>query len=122
MRRDHFLRLVHRAVRSIPAEFHRYLENVEFVIQSRPSSATLERLGLGPDDTLLGLYEGIPVTERSIEDAGVVTDTITIFQESLEEQTDDEAELEEEVRRTIIHEVAHHFGLDEEDVARHGFE
>ena len=122
MRRDHFLRLVHRAVQSIPAEFHQYLENVEFLIQGEPSSATLERLGLGPDDTLFGLYEGVPVTERSIEDGGVVTDTITIFQEPLEEQTDDEAELEEEVRRTIIHEVAHHFGLDEEDVARHGFE
>ena len=66
MRRDQFLRLVHRAVQSIPAEFHRYLENVEFLIQGEPSSATLERLGLGPDDTLFGLYEGVPEPVGSI--------------------------------------------------------
>lgn len=126
MGRRSFERLVERALRGIPAPFARHLETVRIIVQDE---ATDEQLALfddadDPVDDLLGLYDGVPIEDRSSFDewATPVQDTIYVFRLPHEDMCSSDAELEEEVRKTVIHEIAHHFGLDEDDVARHGYE
>lgn len=97
--------LVERAIRAIPARFRRRLHNVAFVVEREP-----------PRPGLLGLYEGRPLTERSVSDGFTLPDRITIFQGPHERLARDRAELEQLLRDTVWHEVAHYFGLDERRV------
>ena len=92
------------------------MDNVDVLVADWPSRDQL--LGTGLDDVqlLLGLYEGVPLTERA--DYGMVLpDKITLFQGALESITSNDEELVEEVQRTVIHEVAHHFGIDDARLA-----
>jgi len=119
MERRRFLRLVRQALSDLPSPYRDWLENVDVVVERRPSRR--ERAGLAPGETLFGLYEGIPLTSR--ESYGMVLpDKITIFQEPLEEEFGDEAELIEEIRRTVLHELAHHFGGSDEQLKEIGFD
>ena len=120
MRRGRFLRLVERALASVPEPFSRMLENVDLVVEARPSRRVLRENGMEPGETLFGLYEGIPLTERGSDYGLVLPDKITIFQEPLEYEFPDEAELVEEVRETVIHELAHFFGISDEELHRMG--
>lgn len=111
MHRDRFRRLVQRAIRSIPAEMRRELANVEVVIEREPSSEELA-FADGAGSGLLGLYIGTPLTERS--EYGLTTpDRIVIYQGPLE-RTFHPSEFAREVRATVIHEIAHHFGIDDD--------
>jgi predicted Zn-dependent protease with MMP-like domain len=89
------------------------MENVEIVIEDWPSQEQLEDNELGPADTLFGLYEGVPLTERTMEYGLVPPDKITIFQKAIESECSSEAEVIEEVRLTVQHEIAHFFGIDD---------
>ncbi len=96
----------------IPDEFLVYLHNVDVVVDQQPSHDQLGGHTVEEDDHLLGLYEGIPLTER--EDYGMVLpDKITLFQEPIEAFCSSDDEVIEEVRKTVVHEVAHHFGIDD---------
>lgn len=116
-----FGELVERALDELPEQFARFLEEVPVEVRDRPSPSQLKQLGLGQRDLLLGLYQGRPLTERSVEDSGRLPDVIYIFQEPIEWVSRDEEELVQQVRKTVLHEIGHHFGLDEEDLDELGY-
>jgi predicted Zn-dependent protease with MMP-like domain len=106
-----FEALVERALDSIPEPFARALDEVAIVIEDEPSPHQLRDSGLGPDEGLYGLYEGVPRTEWGADGAG--PNKISLFQVPLEEDFPDPDELEHEVWITVIHELAHHLGIEE---------
>lgn len=108
-----FEELVDRALGSIPEPFARALNEVAIVIEDEPSQAQLRDSGLRPNDSLYGLYEGVPRIEWGA-DWAFVPNKITLFQLPLEEDFPEAAELEHEVRVTVIHELAHHLGIDDD--------
>ncbi len=114
-RRARFQRLVEQALRSLPTSIREQLDNVEFVVESEPSTA---QRGVSDDDSeeLFGLYEGIPMSERGNSYSMVMPDRIVIFQGPLERAFSDPLEIAEEIRITVLHELAHHFGFDEEQI------
>ncbi|MBI4329625.1 MAG: metallopeptidase family protein [Chloroflexi bacterium] len=115
MIRHAFERLVRKALRSLPPEIAERLENVAIVVEGWPSPAQLEE-GEGEDRYgLLGLYQGVPLTDRG-EYGMTVPDKISIFQGPIEALNLSPEETSAEVRRTVIHEVAHHFGFSDEDL------
>ena len=111
-----------RVLDRLPRRFREQLRNVEFVVEERPSIELLRSEGLDPRcDTLYGIYQGVPLPERSLLDPPVIPDTITIFAEPLLEDFPDPDELREEIRVTVLHEIAHYFGMDEEEVEDLGY-
>ena len=122
MQRRRFIRLVQRALADVPSPYRDWLENVDIVVERRPRLHHLREAGLHSDETLFGLYEGIPLTERGGGYGMVLPDKISIFQEPLEQECDDEAQLIDEVRRTVLHELAHHFGASDEELERLGLD
>jgi predicted Zn-dependent protease with MMP-like domain len=115
-----FARLVFRALSEIPAPFREHLSNVDIVIKRRPTPADRRFAGARRDDRLYGLYDGVPLTERGGDYGLVPPDKITIFQQPLEADFPGEAELMAEVRKTVLHEIAHFFGMSEESVEELG--
>ncbi|MGH7571818.1 MAG: metallopeptidase family protein [Gemmatimonadota bacterium] len=118
-----FERLVQRALNRLPPEFQDHLENVSVVIAEAPDRELLESMGFDPEDpedTLFGLYEGVPLTERRHDDV-LLPDQITIFRRPLLEWADSEEEIVDEVRITVLHEIGHFFGLDEDRLDELGY-
>ena len=113
MDRLKFENLVSRAVEELPDEFREKLENVVIIVEDRPSPELLERMEVPLGDTLFGLYEGIPLTERGFQ-TPLHPDRIWIFQEPIESACRTERGIIEEIETTIVHEVAHFFGLDDD--------
>jgi predicted Zn-dependent protease with MMP-like domain len=116
-----FEELVERALAELPEQFAAHLEEVPVEIRPRPSKEQLARVGLAEDELLLGLYDGIPLTERSVEHSGVRPAVIYIFKEDVELACDSEEQLINEVRTTVLHEIGHHFGMDEDDLDELGY-
>jgi predicted Zn-dependent protease with MMP-like domain len=116
--RRRFERIVERAVASLTDEVRLKLENVEIVIESEPPG------GDAGDDSegMFGLYEGVPLTERTSGYGMTLPDKITIFRGPLEREFETPAELFEQVRITVLHEIAHHFGIDEARLVELGYE
>ena len=113
MEREEFERLVAEAVDSLPEEFQARLENVDVVVEDRPSRSQHASLKLRGNETLLGLYEGVPRTKR--EQYGMVLpDKITIFQGPIEAQYSGKGAIVRGVQRVVRHEIAHHFGIDDD--------
>ena len=111
--RAEFEQLVIEAIDSLPQKFLDRLENVDIVVESTPTRAQLLQQGIPEDSLLLGLYEGVPLTAR--ENYGfVLPDKITIFQEAIEVVCPSPDRIVQEVRETVAHEIAHHFGLSDE--------
>jgi predicted Zn-dependent protease with MMP-like domain len=108
-----FETLVDRALAAIPAPFRAALGEVAIVIDDEPTREQLGENGLDADETLYGLYEGTPATEWGA-DWVPAPNKITLFRLPLEEDFPDPAELEEEVRQTVLHELAHHLGIDDD--------
>lgn len=103
----------------VPERFRSLISNVAITVEDEPSAADRAIVGLSPDETLLGLYVGIPRTARGEGYALALPDRIVIYRlPTIEAARDDKLSLEEVVRETIWHEVAHHFGLDEDEVGR----
>lgn len=112
MERQTFERLVRRALGMIPDEFRPHLENVDVIVEDWPSPDQLAGHVLDHEELLLGLYEGVPLTERA-DYLTILPDRITIFQGSIEAVCTTNEQIVEEIRATVIHEVAHHFGIDD---------
>ncbi len=113
---------VTRVLDRLPKEFREQLRNLEIVVETRPSKELLLAEGLDPrHDTLYGIYQGIPLPERSALDPPLLPDKITIFAESLLEDFPDPDELREEIRLTVLHEIAHYFGMDEDEIEDLGY-
>ena len=93
------------------------MQNIAIVVEDEPTPAQLEEVGIdSPDDTLLGLYEGTPLTERQWAHGNTLPDKITLFQRPIEEESDDEDDVVVAVGETLIHEIGHYFGLSEEEI------
>ena len=113
---------VGRIVARLPRRFREQLRNVEFVVEKRPSITLLRAEGLDPShDALYGIYQGVPLPDRSSLDLPLLPDKITIFAEPLLEDFPDPDALREEIRLTVLHEIAHYFGMDEEEIEDLGY-
>jgi len=117
-----FDRTVGRAIRRLPVEIRRHLDNILISVQKRPAPRLLEEMGLPPDETLLGLFEGVALPERSAVEPPLYPDTIFLYQEPLESICETRAELEREIEITLAHEVGHYLGLDEKRLAELGYD
>jgi predicted Zn-dependent protease with MMP-like domain len=117
-----FDRIVKQAIRRIPEEIRRHLDNILITVQKRPAPDMLEEMGYPPDEPLLGVYWGVPLNERSVAEPPLYPDTIYIFKEPLEEMCANREELEEEIEITVAHEVAHYLGMSEERLAELGYD
>jgi predicted Zn-dependent protease with MMP-like domain len=116
--RRQFEALVDKALRKLPKGFRRRISNIAVVVEDWADAETLAEMGIEPPDTLYGLYRGIDLTRRDSSYGNVMPDVITIYQGPIEEDAADEQEMAEIVRETVVHEVGHYFGLDDETMHR----
>lgn len=116
MTRAEFERLVHEAVTLIPKRFRREMHNLALVVEAEPSPELLQELEIEPPDSLYGLYQGTPLTERTWAFGNALPDRITIFQRPIEEDCENADEIRAVIGETLIHEVGHYFGLSEEEI------
>ena len=116
MNRSGFERLVNDALGTIPRRFRQALANLVIVIEDEPSSDLLEEMEIEPPDTLLGLYQGTPLTERRWDHGNTLPDRILLFQRPHERDASDEDDLVVAIGETLIHEIGHYFGLSEEEI------
>ena len=114
MERARFIGLVRQSLRDVPPPFKDHLRQIDIVVKSRPTRADLLDADLGPGDSMYGFYRGIPLTERDGGYQMVAPDIIDIYQVPLEEDFPDERELVNEIRTTVLHELAHFFGIDDD--------
>jgi predicted Zn-dependent protease with MMP-like domain len=113
---------VARVLDRLPRRFREQMRNVEFIVEERPSMELLRAEGLDPrSDTLYGIYQGVPLPDRSSLDPPLLPDKIIIFAEPLFRDFPDPEELRDEIRVTVLHEIAHYFGMDEEEVEDLGY-
>jgi predicted Zn-dependent protease with MMP-like domain len=118
--RPRFEDLVAEAIESLPEDFKEKLDNVAVVVEDLPSPAEARRYGRG-GGRLLGLYQGRPLTRRDSHYGLAFPDKITIYQLNVESICRSDAEIREEVRRTVLHEIAHHFGIDDSRLQELGY-
>ena len=117
--RERFENLVRDAISSLPEKFLSKMGNVSIIIADRPTPEQMQENNLGPHDTLYGLYEGVPFTERGSY-VPPLPDVITIFQEPIERSSRTDVELDDQVRSTVIHEIAHYFGFSDPELEKMG--
>jgi predicted Zn-dependent protease with MMP-like domain len=109
-----FEALVERALRRLPRQFKDKITNVAVVVEDWADDETLQELGIEPPDTLYGLYRGTDLTRRDSSYGNVLPDTIHIYQGPIEEDCADSEEMADLVLDTVIHEIGHYFGLDDD--------
>ena len=113
---------VARVIDELPRRFREQLHNVEFVVEECPATSLMRAEGLDPrHDTLYGLYQGVPLPERSALDPPLIPDKITIFATPLLQDFPDPEELRQELRLTVLHEIAHYFGMEDEEIEKLGY-
>ena len=120
--RKRFETLVATALDGLPASIQEAMSNVDVVIEEWPTDQQYAELGLAPEEWLFGLYEGTPLIERGVVAEPLMPDKVTIFQGPLEEACESDEQITEEIRRTVVHEIAHHFGIDEDRLAELGYD
>ena len=119
---DDFDRALRMALSELPQMFRDALANVAVVVEEWAPDELLDELGVPPDDTLYGFYHGVPLPERSVQDSGLLPDKISVYRGPLVEDFPDRRELCRQIRITLLHEIGHYFGMDEEDLSRLGYE
>ena len=118
MTRRQFEALVDKSLRRLPRKFRERISNIAVVVEDWADDATLAEMGIEPPDTLYGLYRGVDLTHRDSMYGNVLPDVITIYQGPITEDASDADDMAEIVRETVIHEVGHYFGLDDETMHR----
>lgn len=116
MQRKLFERHVADALASIPRRFRDAMQNIAIVVEDEPADELLEEMEIEPPDTLLGLYQGVPLTERRWDHGNTLPDRVLIFQGPHERESEDEDDLVVCIAETLIHEIGHYFGLSEEEI------
>jgi len=116
VQRATFERLVADALATIPRRFRAAMTNLAIVVEDEPSPALLEEMEVEPSDTLLGLYQGTPLTERRWDYGNALPDRILLFQGPLERESEGDDDLVVAIAETLIHEIGHYFGLSEEEI------
>jgi predicted Zn-dependent protease with MMP-like domain len=114
--RDEFARLVTEALEGIPQRFRDAIQNVAIVVEDEPTLEQLDEVGIEPPDTLLGLYQGVPLTERQWAHGNTLPDKVTLFQGPIEDSSESEDDVVIAIGETLIHELGHYFGLSEEEI------
>ena len=114
MESERFEQLVAAAIESLPGEFQERLENIDIVVADEPTRDQLDKSDVDHGDTLLGLYEGVPLTVRSAGYTFTMPDKISIFQRPIEAACHNDGEIVTEIQRVVQHEIAHHFGIDDD--------
>ena len=114
MTHTEFEALVERALSSLPRQFKDKIRNVAVVVEDWADDETLDELGIEPPDTIYGLYRGTDITRRDSSYGNVLPDTIHIYQGPIEEDCVDAEEMAELIKDTVIHEIGHYFGLDDD--------
>lgn len=122
MERSRFINLVRRALRDIPPPFDEHVRQVDIIVKTRPGRDDLADAGLSPGESMYGFYRGVPLTLRDSGYNLVAPDVIDIYQEPLEEDFLNEDELVHEIRTTVLHEIAHFFGIDDDRLHELGME
>jgi predicted Zn-dependent protease with MMP-like domain len=116
---DEMEAIARRALQSLPEPFADHLRDVVLLVEEFADDATLDAMGIEEPFDLTGIYEGIPITERSVEHSGTMPDRIRLFRRPiLDEWAGGEDSLEHLVAHVLVHEVGHHFGLSDEDMHR----
>ena len=119
---EEFQELVDQALESLPEAFGPFMENLSVEVQPFPSRDLMrERKVKGPRTLLLGLYHGVPLTQKSVSAPFDWPEQIFIFQRNIEAVCDSREEIVTQVRQTVLHEVGHHFGMDEDDLRKLGY-
>ena len=117
MEPEHFEELVRRALETLPQDIAERVDNVDVEVHEWPDAALLASARVGPGRTLLGLYQGVPLTRRNSGYNLVAPDRIIIFQGPIERLASNDEELVDRVRDVVVHEVAHHFGISDARLA-----
>ncbi|MBN1844348.1 MAG: metallopeptidase family protein [Sedimentisphaerales bacterium] len=112
---EEFDRLVQEAIEAIPPEYGQYLEYLPVVVQDRPEKQVCRRMGLPDRRGLLGLFEGVPRTQRGSDDA-VHLNRIVLYRQNLLGYCAGRRELADQIRKTLIHELGHYLGMDEQQI------
>ena len=118
---EEFQQLMELSMESIPEVFKNRMDNIAFIVEQYPSSSDLARLDMKDGRYLLGLYSGIPYTHRNTWYGSTTPDRIILFQKNIEAVCRTEAELIDKVREVVIHEVAHYFGMTDEEIRKAGY-
>jgi predicted Zn-dependent protease with MMP-like domain len=116
MTKERFTKLVEEALQEIPRRFRKEMKNVAVVVEDEPSPEILEEMGVEPGDTLFGLYQGTPLTERSWGFGNNLPDRISIYQKPTEDACETEDDIRDCIAETVIHEFGHYFGMSEEEI------
>lgn len=116
-----FQEIMEDALLKIPKAFKDRIENIAFIVEAYPSLHDLEKLNVTNQYHLLGLYSGIPYTSRNTNYSSALPDRIILFQKNIESLCNTRAELESKIKEVLIHEIAHYFGMDEDEVAAAGY-
>lgn len=122
MERARFIELVREALRDIPEPFATHLRQIDIVVKRRPNSDDLRAADLGPGESMYGFYRGVPLTERDSGYNLIAPDVIDIYQDVLEEDFPAEEDLIHEIRITVLHELAHFFGIDDDRLEELGLD
>jgi predicted Zn-dependent protease with MMP-like domain len=114
--RAKFEQLVAEALGDIPGRFRRAMQNIAIVVEDEPSRELLREMDIDPPNTLFGLYQGVPLTERHWGYGNALPDRILLFQGPHERDAEDQEDLIVSIAETLIHEIGHYFGLSEEEI------
>jgi predicted Zn-dependent protease with MMP-like domain len=119
---DEFEVVVDEAIQSIPEGFHRYLQEIAVDIEDMPDEVTCHDMGIRDPRSLLGLYHGTPLTERHVDDSGRYPERVVIYKRNIERMCKDRRRMVDQIRRTVLHEIGHHFGLSERQLRELGYD
>jgi len=122
MKSDAFDRVVKEVLDGLPKDLRRALDTVQIVVREAPEGDDLDRAGLEPDDDLYGYFDGVSLPDKSAEYPEPFPDRVVLFRRALVEDFPKAADLKREIRVTLIHELGHFFGMDEDELAERGYE
>lgn len=118
----HFEKLVEDAINGLPRKLREAVRNLSIIVEDEPTANSHLELGHDPDEPVLGLYVGVPLPERAFGEEPYLPDQIFIFRKPLEQTCRNPKELQEQIRITVVHELAHYFGFDEEHLVELGLD
>jgi predicted Zn-dependent protease with MMP-like domain len=118
---EEFQQIMEQALEHIPDYFRKKLENIAFIFEDYPSPSDLSRLNIRSKHDLLGLYSGVPYTHRNTNYMGMTPDRIILFKKNIQYYCNNKKQLEEKIIEVVIHEIAHYFGMDEDQVRKAGY-
>lgn len=113
---EEFEALVEQALAGLPEEWAELLDNVAVMVEDEPDPEDLEAMGMDPEDELFGLYQGVPLDERDTFYMGALPDRVVLYRGPILRACDNRRDVIREIRDTLVHELGHHFGMEEEDM------